>query len=263
MSAKSVGFGIETAPEWSVTAQNRDWLKTLRPWTQLIGFEHGGYGIPSVLDWDARVAANIRYFLSNYLVIVVVVLAFNVLTHPWVILACAAAGAALFYASREVSRRNLSLEVGGFRLGAGHLNLAVVTAVSVVLLVLVGEIIFTFIGASSCAVGMHAFLRRSRQAEAAMEAVIRSRIGQSTVPAGAGAASAPMTPSGKESVPDRGAPSAEPEGDDAYEPEREPLHGARGAESPTDAHAGDPTSTAGPSYQRAGRGGEGLDMASV
>lgn len=137
-------------------------------------------------------AANIRYFLSNYLVIVLVVLAFNVLTHPWVILACSAAVAALFYVSREVSNRNLSFEVAGIRLGAGHLNLAIVAVVSVVLLVLVGEVVFTFVGASSCAVGLHAFLRQSREAEAAMEAVMRARMAQQQRDGQSAAASAPV-----------------------------------------------------------------------
>lgn len=66
-----VAAAVEAAPSWAVEARKRDWLSTVRPWTEFFGIGASASGavpfaVPRPTVLTARMAANVELYLSNY-----------------------------------------------------------------------------------------------------------------------------------------------------------------------------------------------------
>lgn len=63
------------APQWAATAAQRDWVATLVAWTDFVGYSNRTpFSLPPIDGWDVRFVKNLRTYLSNYVVLSLLVL---------------------------------------------------------------------------------------------------------------------------------------------------------------------------------------------
>ena len=118
--------------------------------------------MPSPNEWDVRFGHNMRYWLSNYICIMLVVLVAVVISRPLVLASLAVASGLYWAVSHYLWKHRVSAVIAGQRLTPAHLTLLFVMAVCTVIFILFRSEILTFIGGCASIVSVHALFRNAK-----------------------------------------------------------------------------------------------------
>jgi len=126
-------------------------LKRIRPWHEF--FNKDMFKKPSKAELSERVEKNLRHFLGNYGVLVVILLALAIITNPFCLIIVACAGAGLYYTSLQ---GEIIVLPGGNHISKKNARYIVAGFSAIGLLIFAGILLIAFLAIGMCAVLTHA-----------------------------------------------------------------------------------------------------------
>lgn len=132
-------------------------LQHLRPWTSEF-FSREQFSWPDNLsDTQKRLVANCHHFSANYLLILLILLTYSLLTNFWMFLV-AVASAALFFVIKSLPP-DYEASIAGKRLSVGTLQIGWVIGTAFLLwFCSVGSVLVGLVGMATVVIGAHASL---------------------------------------------------------------------------------------------------------
>ncbi|XP_037946486.1 prenylated Rab acceptor protein 1-like [Teleopsis dalmanni] len=126
--------------------------KYIRPWSEFLntGNFKPAVSMPRLTN---RYIRNLKYFQSNYIFVFIVLMIYCLITSPLILIVLGAVA----YASHRIKKAQSPVTIFGYQLSTSHQIMAVNAAsVPILFLVGAGAALFWALGASICAVSLHA-----------------------------------------------------------------------------------------------------------
>ncbi|KAL3130954.1 hypothetical protein ABBQ38_000277 [Trebouxia sp. C0009 RCD-2024] len=133
-------------------------LKERKPWTEMV--DRSSFARPTNLaDATGRLRKNALYFKVNYLVVILTITAVTMALYPTslIVLGCLALAWLYLFVVRQSP-----LVIGGrtFNNNEKFIGMAVISGIIIFFLTSVGTVLFTALGISCAAIGVHGALRQ-------------------------------------------------------------------------------------------------------
>ncbi|XP_074633393.1 prenylated Rab acceptor protein 1-like [Acropora palmata] len=136
----------------------KDWLhqrrSKLKPWTEFFKTSH--FSRPkNVAEASSRVVKNLEVYQSNYVLIVILLCFYCVLTSPLLLVALSVSGGGCLYISYKNQGRKMQV-LGRELSRVEQYGLVFLISLPLFILASAGSTVFWIIGASICVIGLHA-----------------------------------------------------------------------------------------------------------